>query len=82
MTQRLFDVQTEENGVAQLAKILKDFRPQVWVLDDVIQLGVIIGEKSRRSVIITLKPADLRQDALQRRHVLKDSTLEQILDDF
>ena len=51
-------------------------------MDDVVKLGVIVRQEPRRAVVVPLQAADLGQDALQRRHVLEDATLEQVLNDL
>ena len=42
--QRLFHQHTEENGISNFSETLEHFCPEVWVLDQVIQLGLEVHQ--------------------------------------
>ena len=40
--QSLLDEKTQDDGVAHFSERLEDLGPQIWVLDHVIQLSVVV----------------------------------------
>lgn len=44
--QSLLDKQTEDDGISNFPEGLEDLSPQIWILDHVIQLGMIVTKDS------------------------------------
>ena len=40
--QEALELQTEENGIADLSESLEHVRPEVWVLHDRLKTGVVV----------------------------------------
>ena len=74
--QVLLNHETEQNGVADFAKVLEDKSFQLGVFDDVLELMLVILEDAGRAVIEPGKFADWRHDIKQGGDVLQDGALQ------
>lgn len=78
----LLNEEAEDEGVAEFSEVVEQLRPGVRILDDVVELGLVVAQNSRGSVVVAGHLALLGHGLHEGLGELEDVALHQGLYDL